>query len=83
MNARLHDTLLNLAAHPVGWPLARLARRGSGVMRVPGVGLVVSDAALAHDVLVRDDDFTKNGPRSFARTMTALLGPFALGNMDG
>jgi cytochrome P450 len=34
-------------------------------------------------VLVRDDDFTKNGPRSISATVTELLGPFALGNMDG
>ncbi len=83
MKARLHDTMLNLAAHPLGWPLARLARRAGGVVRVPGFGLVVSDAAFARDVLVRDDDFIKNGPHSISATMTELLGPFALANMDG
>ena len=83
MKARLHDTMLNLAAHPVGWPLARMARRAGGVVNVPGFGLVVSDAAFAHDVLVRDDDFIKNGPHSISATMTELLGPFALANMDG
>jgi cytochrome P450 len=83
MRARLHDTMLNLAAHPVGWPLARLARRAGGVVNLPGFGLVVSDAAFAHDVLVRDDDFIKNGPHSISATITELLGPFALANMDG
>ena len=83
MNAAFHDMLLNLSAHPVGWPLARLARRVGGVVRVPGLGIVVNDAELAHEVLVRDDEFTKNGPGSLSRTMTELLGPFALGNMDG
>ncbi|MEO5814859.1 MAG: cytochrome P450 [Gemmatimonadaceae bacterium] len=83
MKARLHDTMLNLAAHPIGWPLARLARRAGGVMNVPGFGLVVSDAAFAHDVLVRDGDFIKNAPHSISATITELLGPFALANMDG
>jgi cytochrome P450 len=83
MNARLHEEALNLAAHPLGWPLARLARRLGGVLDVPGVGLVVSDAAFAHEVLTRDAEFTKNGPRSLAGKITELLGPFALTNMDG
>jgi cytochrome P450 len=83
MRTRFHDAMLNLAAHPIGWPLARLARRAGGVLNVPGVGLVVSSAEFAHDVLVRDDDFIKNAPHSFSATVTELLGPFALANMDG
>jgi cytochrome P450 len=83
MKARFHDTMVNVAAHPVGWPLARLARRVGGVIHLPGFGFVVSDAEFAHDVLVRDDDFTKNGPRSLSATITELIGPFALANMDG
>ena len=80
---RWHDTALNLAAHPIAWPLARGVRRLGGVVRVPGFGLVVNDAEFAHDVLVRDDMFTKNGPRSLSTVMTEILGPSALGNMDG
>ncbi len=83
MKAAMHDAAVNFAAHPVGWPLARLARRLGGVLRVPGLGLVVSDAEFGHEVLVRDADFTKNGPGSLSRHITASLGPFALANMDG
>ncbi|MFL5607414.1 MAG: hypothetical protein ACJ8AD_13275 [Gemmatimonadaceae bacterium] len=85
MKARLHDTLVNLAAHPIAWPLARAARRWSrdGVIRMPGMGVVVSDAAIAHEILVRSDDFTKNGRGSISATMTELIGPSALANMDG
>jgi cytochrome P450 len=85
MTARLHDALVNLAAHPVAWPLARAARRWGrgGVIRVPGVGVLVSDAAVAHEILVRSDDFTKNGHGSISATMTELIGPSALANMDG
>lgn len=83
MRAALHDAMVNVAAHPFGWPLARLARRVGPVLRVPGVGVVVSDAAVAHEILTRDADFTKNGPGSISATMTELIGPAALSNMDG
>ena len=83
MRAAVEDWALNVAAHPIGWPLARLARRVGPVVRIPGLGVVISDAALAHEVLVRDDEFRKNGPGSFAEVLTASLGPSALGNMDG
>jgi cytochrome P450 len=85
MTARLHDALVNLAAHPVAWPLARAARRWGrgGVIRVPGIGVLVSDAAVAHEILVRGDDFTKNGRGSISATMTEMIGPSALANMDG
>ena len=78
-----HDAIVNLAAHPVGWSLARLARRLPPVFSVPGFGVVVNDAEFAHQVLVRDDLFTKNGEGSLSSIMTELLGPLALGNMDG
>lgn len=81
--AAFHDARVNLAAHPMLWPLARLARRAGGVQRVPGLGLVVSDALLAHDILSRDRDFVKNGRGTIAAVMTQAFGPDALANMDG
>jgi cytochrome P450 len=38
---------------------------------------------LAHAILVDDSTFIKNSEASLSETMTTLLGPFALGNMDG
>jgi cytochrome P450 len=83
MSAYFHEAFLNLAAHPLLWGLARLTRRIKPVCNVPGLGIVVSDAAFAREVLVRDKDFAKNGPGSFAQALTTGLGPIALGNMDG
>ncbi len=83
MNERIHDILVNFAAHPAGWPLARISRRIGNVIYVPGFGTIVNDASLAHDILIDDTSFTKNGQGSLADTITSLLGPFALGNMDG
>lgn len=83
MTARVQDALVNLAAHPLAWPAARLLRSLGGVVRVPGVGTVVSDLELAHEILAQDDAFTKNGEGSIAAVFTQAMGPFALANMDG
>ncbi|MFI5243177.1 MAG: cytochrome P450 [Gemmatimonadales bacterium] len=83
MNVRTRDLRVALAAHPVAWALARLARYGGPVLRVPGVGLVVNDAMVAHEVLQRDSTFVKCAPGGFSEVVTQLLGPFALANMDG
>jgi cytochrome P450 len=81
--ARWHDRLVNLAAHPIGWPLARCARRIGRVLTVPGLGTVINDAEMAHDILTDDVSFTKNGEGSLSATVTEMLGPQALSNMDG
>src|SRR5205814_745222 len=52
-------------------------------VRVPGVGMVISGAELATEVMQRDRDFTKNGKGSLSAVITQLVGPFALANMDG
>ena len=83
MNGARADALVNFAAHPLAWPAARVLRRIGPMVRLPGLGYAISDAALVHDVLLRDEEFTKNGPGSFAAQMTAALGPAALANMDG
>jgi cytochrome P450 len=80
---RVNDALVNLFAHPIGWPLARVSRRMGGTVRIPGFGTIVNDAELAHQILVDDATFIKNAEGSLSETMTELLGPFALGNMDG
>ncbi|WP_220457950.1 MULTISPECIES: cytochrome P450 [unclassified Actinotalea] len=70
-------------AHPVVYPfLRRVAARGP-VVRVPGLGVVVSDAALAREVLLDTERFTKTGPGSPADLWTPVLGPAVLLNMEG
>jgi cytochrome P450 len=74
---------VQLGAHPVAYPLVRsLARLGPAV-RVPGLGVVVSDAGLAHEVLADHETFTKTGPGSPADLWTPVLGPSVLLNMEG
>ncbi|WP_157546622.1 cytochrome P450 [Hamadaea tsunoensis] len=76
------ETRLNLAAHPLAYPFVRaLGRRP--VVRVPGLGVVVSDAALARRVLMDGETFRKDGPGSSGDLWTPILGPSVLLNMEG
>ncbi len=83
MSYTRHEEALNFAAHPLLWGLAKVARHRRPCWRVPGLGVVVSDARLAREILSRDTEFTKNGPGSFASVISEGLGAIALGNMDG
>lgn len=76
------ETRIQLAAHPVAYPLVRALRRWP-VVRVPRVGLVVNDAALARAVLTDPARFTKTGPGSPADLWTPVVGPSVLLNMEG
>jgi len=69
------------AAHPIAYPALRMAR--GPVLRVPGVGILVRDAALLRSTLLNTRSFTKTGPGSPADLWTDVLGPSVLLNMEG
>ncbi|MEV4333048.1 cytochrome P450 [Streptomyces sp. NPDC049597] len=71
------------SAHPVAYRLLRAIAARGPVVRVPRVGVVVSDAALARQVLCDTTHFTKTGPGSPADLWTPVLGPSVLLNMEG
>ena len=70
-------------AHPLAYPMVRAVARLGPVVRVPGVGVVVSDASVAQEVLADTTTFTKTGPGSPADLWTPVLGPSVLLNMEG
>jgi len=70
-----------LAAHPLAYPALRAAR--GPVLRVPGLGILVRDAALLRSTLLNTASFTKTGPGSPADLWTDVLGPSVLLNMEG
>ncbi|MFE7097766.1 cytochrome P450 [Streptomyces erythrochromogenes] len=77
------ENRVQTSAHPVAYRLLRsIAARGP-VVRVPRVGVVVSDASLARDVLCDTTHFTKTGPGSPSDLWTPVLGPAVLLNMEG
>ncbi len=69
------------AAHPVAYP-ALSAIRGP-VRRVPGLGVLVTDATLLRQVLMNTASFSKNGPGAPSDLWTPVLGPSVLLNMEG
>ncbi len=69
------------AAHPFVYPLLSRIRRP--VLRVPRVGVVVTEAELVRSVLLDTARFTKTGPGSPADLWTPVLGPSVLLNMEG
>jgi cytochrome P450 len=74
---------IQLAAHPIAFPLVRGVGRLGPAVRVPRIGVVVSDAALAREVLTDPESFTKTGPGSPSDLWTPVLGPSVLLNMEG
>ncbi|MFI9489932.1 cytochrome P450 [Promicromonospora sp. NPDC052451] len=70
------------AAHPLAYPAIRSARHRP-VVRVPRIGVIVSDAALAREVLLDLDHFSKVGPGAPSDLWTPVLGPSVLLNMEG
>ena len=69
------------AAHPFAYPAIR-ALPGP-VRRVPGLGVVVKDAALLRATLMDTSGFSKNGPGAPSDLWTPVLGPSVLLNMEG
>lgn len=74
---------VQLGAHPLLYPAIRGLGSLRPVMRLPGLGILVSEAALVRDVLMDSQRFIKNGPSGSGALWTPVVGPKALVNMDG
>ena len=79
--ARAWEERVLRAAHPLAYPALR-ALPGP-VRRVPGLGVVVKDAALLRATLMDTSGFSKNGPGAPSDLWTPVLGPSVLLNMEG
>ncbi|MFJ5954741.1 cytochrome P450 [Paenarthrobacter sp. NPDC092416] len=74
---------VHLGAHPVLYPVIRGLGSLRPAMRLPGLGVLVSEARLVRDVLMDQERFVKNGPSGSGALWTPVVGPRALVNMDG
>ena len=83
VRAQIHEFLIYALCHPLPLLLAETTRRMGAVVRVPGIGYVVNDPAVAKAILLDDEGFTKSGPGSMGAMITQVLGGSALLNMDG
>ncbi|GAA2476064.1 cytochrome P450 [Terrabacter carboxydivorans] len=77
------ESRLIRSAHPVVARVVDAAVSGRAVVRVPGVGVLVADPAVARTVLTDPDRFAKNGPGSSGALWTPVLGERVLLNMEG
>jgi cytochrome P450 len=73
---------VQLAAHPFVYPALRALGRVAPVIRVPGIGVVVSAAGPARQVLLDAATYTSGGGTS-TDLWTPVFGPNMLFNMDG
>ena len=81
VTARKWEERVLRAAHPVAFPLLSAVR--GPVRRIPGLGVLVKDAALLRATLMDTEGFTKNGPGAPSDLWTPVLGPSVLLNMEG
>ncbi|QEO09506.1 cytochrome P450 [Protaetiibacter larvae] len=79
--ATRRDAAVVRAAHPVAFPL--VSAIPGPVRRVPGLGVVVKDAALLRGVLMDGEHFSKTGKGASSELWTPVLGPRVLVNMHG
>ncbi|WP_144659429.1 cytochrome P450 [Paenarthrobacter nicotinovorans] len=74
---------VHLGAHPVLYPVIRGLGGLRPVLRLPGLGVLVSEAGLVREVLMNQELFVKDGPSGSGALWTPVVGPKALLNMDG
>lgn len=82
MKASAHELRLQLAAHPLAYPAVRVLSRFGPVVRLPGLGVMVNEAAVAREVLTDTTTF-RSGGGTEADLWTPVFGPSMLVNMDG
>lgn len=83
VRAQRQETWLALVNRPATFGSLALGRRLGDVVRLPGIGRLVNDAAIARAVLADGDSFNSHDPGSFGHMITRVLGPRAFINMDG
>ena len=77
------ESRLVRSAHPVVARLVDAAVSRRGVVRVPGVGVLVAEPHVVRQVLTDTHAFAKNGPGSSGALWTPVLGDRVLLNMEG
>ena len=81
--ASREDRRVVFRGHRLGYGVLKAIAALGRAVRVPGVGVVVNDAALIRSVLLDADRFSKVGPGGSSELWTPVIGPNALLNMEG
>jgi cytochrome P450 len=81
---RWSDLRLLAASRPLAWLLLHgFVRNRRDVVKVPGIGYVVTGAVACREAATDSERFRKDGPRSAGALLTQVMGPTALLNMEG
>ncbi|MFM7030723.1 MAG: cytochrome P450 [Micrococcales bacterium] len=81
--ATREDRRLLAASHRVGFRLLRAFTRLGPVVRVPGIGVIVSEAGIIRQVLLDSEHFSKVGRGASSTLWSPVIGDRGLINMDG
>lgn len=81
---RRAERRLLAASRPLAWLLLHgFVRNRRDVVKVPGIGYVVTGAVACREAAVDSERFRKDGPKSAGALLTQVMGPTALLNMEG
>lgn len=81
---RRSERRLLAASRPLAWLLLHgVVRNRRDVVKVPGIGYVITGAVACREAAVDSERFRKDGPKSAGALLTQVMGPTALLNMEG
>lgn len=81
---RRSERRLLAASRPLAWLLLHgFVRNRRDVVKVPGIGYVITGAVACREAAVDSERFRKDGPKSAGALLTQVMGPTALLNMEG
>jgi len=77
------DRRLIASSHRVGFRLLHAFTRFGSVVRVPGIGVILSEAGIIRQVLLDSEHFSKVGRGASSSLWSPVIGDRGLINMDG
>ena len=86
--ARAHQATKNdrqviARSHRLGYSLLHTVAKLGHIVKVPGIGVIVSEAGAMRAILVDGENFSKVGPGASSELWTPIIGDSGLVNMDG
>jgi cytochrome P450 len=81
--ATKNDRKVIAHSHRLGYALLHTVAKLGHIVKVPGIGVIVSEAGAMRAILVDNEHFSKVGPGASSELWTPIIGDSGLVNMDG
>jgi cytochrome P450 len=81
--ATKNDRKVIARSHRLGYAVLHTAAKLGHVVKIPGIGVIVSEAAAMRAILLDSEHFSKVGPGASSELWTPIIGDSGLVNMDG